>query len=321
MRFATNALFAVAATLLCMAPAHAAYPDRPIRLIVPWAPGGSTDALARLVAEKLTASLGQPVIVENKPGASGNIGSDFVAKSKPDGYTLLVGLGNTHVVNPAIYANMPFKGVEDFTPVAMLGFVTTTMVVNPEVPVSNVAEFIAYAKANPGKLAYASAGVGSSTHLDGAVFAKLAGIDMLHVPFKGGAPAMQETIAGRTQVQFSAANLTLPQVNAGKLKLLAVTGSKRAAILPNVPTVAETLPGFDKAVWYGVFGPAGMPKELTNKLNAEINRFMNAPEQKKTLEDIGIEVSNETPDQFRATLHKEADFYGKLIKDLNIQAE
>jgi tripartite-type tricarboxylate transporter receptor subunit TctC len=321
MRLATNASFAIAATLLCLAPAHAAYPDRPIRLIVPWAPGGSTDALARLVADKLTVSLGQPVIVENKPGASGNIGSELVAKSKPDGYTLLVGLGNTHVVNPAMYTNMTFKGVEDFTPIAMLGFVTTTMVVNPAVPVSNVAEFIAYAKANPGKLAYASAGVGSSTHLDGAVFAKLAGIDMLHVPFKGGAPAMQETIAGRTQVQFSAANLTLPQVNAGKLKLLAVTGSKRAAILPNVPTVAETLPGFDKGVWYGVFGPAGMPKELTNKLNAEINRLMNAPEQKKTLEDIGIEVSNETPDQFRATLQKEAEYYGKLIKDLNIQAE
>jgi len=173
MRFATNALFTLAATLLCLAPAHAAYPDRPIRLIVPWAPGGSTDVLARLVADKLTVSMGQPVIVENKPGASGNIGSELVAKSKPDGYTLLVGLGNTHVVNPAMYTNMTFKGVEDFTPIAMLGFVTTTMVVNPAVPVSNVAEFIAYAKANPGKLAYASAGVGSSTHLDGAVFAKL----------------------------------------------------------------------------------------------------------------------------------------------------
>jgi tripartite-type tricarboxylate transporter receptor subunit TctC len=321
MRYVVHALFAITAALLAMSPAQAAYPDRPIRLIVPWAPGGSTDVLARLVAEKLTLSLGQPVIVENKPGASGNIGTDLVAKAKPDGYTLLVSLGNTHVVNPAIYPKMPFRGVEDFTPIAMLGFVTTTMVVNPAVPVSNVAEFIAYAKANPGKLAYASAGVGSSTHLDGAVFAKMAGIDMLHVPFKGGAPAMQDTIAGRTQVQFSAANLTLPQVNAGKLKLLAVTGSKRAAILPNVPTVAETLPGFNKSVWYGVFGPAGMPRDLTDKLNAEINRLMNAPEQKKTLEDIGVEVSNDSPERFMATLHSEAEFYGKLIRELNIQAE
>jgi len=321
MRFATRVLVTIVGTLACMASAFAAYPDKPIRLIVPFAPGGSTDVLARLVGEKLTQSLGQPVIVENKPGASGNIGSEIVAKAKPDGYTLLVGLGHTHTVNPVMFTNMTFKGIEDFTPIAMLGFVTTTMVVNPEVPVKTVAEFIAYAKANPGKIAYASAGVGSSTHLDGAIFAKMAGVDMLHVPFKGGAPAMQETIAGRTQVQFTAANLTLPQVNAGKLRLLAVTGSKRAAILPNVPTVAETLPGFDKGVWYGVFGPAGMPKELTDKLNAEINRIMNAPEQKKMLEEIGIEVSNDTPSEFRATLQKDAEYYGKLIRDLNIKAD
>ena len=311
MRFATRVLVTIVGTLACMASAFAAYPDKPIRLIVPFAPGGSTDVLARLVGEKLTQSLGQPVIVENKPGASGNIGSEIVAKAKPDGYTLLVGLGHTHTVNPVMFTNMTFKGIEDFTPIAMLGFVTTTMVVNPEVPVKTVAEFIAYA----------SAGVGSSTHLDGAIFAKMAGVEMLHVPFKGGAPAMQETIAGRTQVQFTAANLTLPQVNAGKLRLLAVTGSKRAAILPNVPTVAETLPGFDKGVWYGVFGPAGMPKELTDKLNAEINRIMNAPEQKKMLEEIGIEVSNDTPSEFRATLQKDAEYYGKLIRDLNIKAD
>jgi tripartite-type tricarboxylate transporter receptor subunit TctC len=321
MRITVRAFLVLAAALVCIAPAHAAYPDRAIRLIVPFAPGGSTDVLARLVAEKLSQSLGQPVIVENKPGASGNIGSEIVAKAKPDGYTLLVGLGHTHTVNPAMYTNMTFKGVEDFTPIAMLGFVTTTMVVNPEVPVKTVAEFIAYAKANPGKLAYASAGVGTSTHLEGAIFAKMAGIDMLHVPFKGGAPAMQETIAGRTQVQFTAANLTLPQVKAGKLRLLAVTGSKRAAILPDVPTVSETLPGFDKGVWYGVFGPAGLPGELTDKLNAEINRFMNAPEQKRILEEIGIDVSHDTPAEFRATLLKDAEYYGKLIRDLDIKAD
>ena len=321
MRFAIRAFLTIGATLLCVAPASAAYPDKPVRLIVPFAAGGSTDVLARLIADKLAQSLGQPFVVENKPGASGNIGSELVAKAKPDGYTLLVGLGHTHTVNPVLYSNMPFKGVEDFTPIAMLGYVTTTMVVYPEVPVKTVAEFIAYAKANPGKLAYASAGIGSSTHLDGAIFAKMAGIEMLHVPFKGGAPAMQETIAGRTQVQFTAANLTLPQVKAGKLKLLAVTGTKRAAILPDVPTIAETLPGFDKGVWYGVFGPAGLPKELTDKLNAEINRIMNAPEQKKMLEDIGIEIVNETPAQFRETLLKDAEYYGKLIRDLGIKAE
>jgi tripartite-type tricarboxylate transporter receptor subunit TctC len=321
MRHPARLLIAIAAALLWVAPTQAAYPDRPIDLIVPWAPGGSTDLLARVVAKNLTESLGQPVVVDNKPGASGNIGSDKVAKSKPDGYTLLVGLMNTHVVNPALYPDMPFKGVEDFTPIAILGFVTTTMVINPSVPANNVAEFIAYAKANPGKIAYASAGVGSSTHLDAAVFAKMAGIEMLHVPFKGGAPAMQDTIAGRTQVQFSAANLTLPQVKGGKLKLLAVTGSKRAAILPDVPTVAETLPGFDKAVWYGVFGPAGMPKEMTSRLNAEINRIMTAPEQKKMMDDIGVEVVTESPEQFGARLRKDAEYYTKLVKDLGIKAD
>ena len=306
---------------LVAAPVAAAYPDKPIRLIVPFSPGGTTDILARILASRLSTSLGQSVIVENKPGAAGNIGADAVAMAKPGGYTLLVDLMNTHVSNPALYPDMPFKGVDDFTPISLLGYVTTTMVINPSVPANNVAEFIAYAKAHPGKVTYASAGVGSSTHLNAAVFAKMAGIELLHVPYKGGAPALQDTIAGRTDLLFTAANITLPQIKAGKVKLLAVTRNKRAAILPDVPTVAETVPGYNMAVWYGALGPAGMPREVVVRLNAEINRIMNSADLRKTMDDAGVEVANDTPEQFGVVMHRDLAFYGKLLRELNIETE
>jgi tripartite-type tricarboxylate transporter receptor subunit TctC len=240
--------------------AHAAWPEKPITLIVPWAAGGSTDILARVLSEGLTKSLGQSVIVENRSGASGNIGTAFVARAKPDGYTLLVGSMSTHTMNQALYTNMPFDGVKDFSPIAELALVTNTMVINPEMPVKNVKEFIDYAKAHPGSVAYASAGQGSTNHLSAALFEKAAGIKMLHIPYRGGAPAVLETVANRTQLLFSAGTQTLPHVQSGKLKLLAVTEDKRSSLLPDVPTVAETLPGFELAVWYGAFGPAGMTR-------------------------------------------------------------
>ncbi|CAN5414498.1 hypothetical protein BH09PSE6_BH09PSE6_13880 [soil metagenome] len=215
----------VAATaLLCLSsPASAEWPDRPITMIVPWAPGGSTDILARSLARQLTAQFGQPVIVENRAGASGNIGSNAVAKAAPDGYTLLVGSMSTHAMNPWLMQGMPFKGVDDFTPIAQLANVINTLVVNPSVPANTVKELIAYAKANPGKIAYASAGPGSTNHLSAALFEKAAGIEMLHVPYKGGAPAVVDTVSDQTQLLFSAGTQTLPHVKAGKLKLLAVT--------------------------------------------------------------------------------------------------
>ena len=320
MTFIRAALLSLAAVLLPF-PALAAYPDHPLKIIVPWAPGGTADQLARLVSERLTGVLGQSVIVENKPGAAGNIGADVVAKAKPDGYTLLVDLMNPHVSNPALYSNMPFRGIEDFTPIALLGYVTTTMVINPSLPVNSVAEFIAYAKAHPGQVAYASAGVGSSTHLNAAVFAQMAGIDMLHVPYKGGAPALQETIAGRTQVLFTAANITVQQAQAGKVKILATTRAKRSALLPDVPTVGETVPGYDESVWFGLFGPANLPPEITRALNTATNGIMNAPSQRKTMEDIGIDVVNDTPEQFGAIMRKDAAHYTKLIHEMNIKAE
>ena len=301
--------------------AQSAWPEKTVKIIVPWAPGGSTDILARTVADKLAQSLGQPVVVDNKPGASGNIGSEFVAKAKPDGYTLLFGSMSTHAINPAVDPNMRFKGVEDFTPIALLAFVTNTMVVHPSVPANNVKEFIAYAKANPGKIAYASAGPGSTNHLSAALLEKMAGISMLHVPYKGGAPAVMDTLAGQTQVFFTAGTQSLPHVKAGKLRLLAVTESKRSALLPDVPTVAETLPGYEMAVWYGAFGPPGLAHEVTQRLNAEINRIMMLPDVHAKMEAIGVEAVNETPERFGAIMRADAEKWGKLVRELGIKSE
>ena len=317
------AVFATAATLLGgIAPfAHAAWPESTITLIVPWAPGGSTDILARTLSEQLTKSLGQTVIVDNKAGASGNIGSSMVAKAKPDGYTVLVGSMSTHAMNPALMANMPFKGVEDFAPIAQIANVVNTLVINPSVPAKNLKEFIAYAKANPGKLAYASAGAGSTNHLSAVLFERAAGIEMLHVPYKGGAPAVLDTVGNQTQVLFSAGTQTLPHVKSGKLRLLAVTEAKRSALLPDVATVGEVLPGYELSVWYGAFGPAGMPRDLVSRLNTEINKAMALPEVKARMDAIGIEVVRSTPQEFAGVLQRDADRYGKVIRELGIKNE
>lgn len=315
------ALLIAALLTVPVAGAQTGWPDKPVSLIVPWAPGGSTDILARTLSEHLTKSFGQPFIVENRPGASGNIGSNLVAKAKPDGYTLLVGSMSTHAMNGSLFTSMPFKPVDDFTPIALVAYVTNTMVINAAVPVNTVPEFIAYAKANPGKLAYASAGPGSTNHLSAAMFEKAAGIQMLHVPYKGGAPAVLDTVAGQVQVFFSAGTQTLPHVRSGKLKLLAVTEDRRSALLPATPTVAETLPGYELAVWYGMFGPAGLPRELTVRINAEVNRIMQLPEVKEKMAGIGVEVANLSPSQFHEILLRDTAKYTKLIADLGIKPE
>ena len=299
----------------------AAWPDKPIKVIVPWAPGGSTDILARTIGDKLSRVLGQPVVVENRAGASGNIGAELVAKAHPDGYTLLINTMSTHAINPAVMKDMPFRGVEDFTPIALVALVTNTMVVHPSLPVNDVKGFIAYAKANPGKIAYASAGPGSTNHLSAALMEKMAGIQMLHVPYKGGAPAILATVAGDTQMFMTAGTQSLPHVKAGKLKLLAVTESKRSALLKDTPTVAETIPGYEMTVWYGAFGPPGMPHELTARLNREINAIMMLPDVREKMEAIGVEAVNVTPEQFAATMRADADKWGRLVKELNIKPE
>ena len=300
--------------------AAAAYPDKPITLIVPWAPGGSTDILARAISQQLTITMGQPVIVENRPGASGNIGAGMVAKAKPDGYTILIDT-STLAVNPSLMENMPFKGAEDFTPIAILANVINTMVINPSVPAKTVGEFIAYAKANPGKLAYASAGSGSTNHLSAEMFKRAAGIEMLHVPYKGGAPAVLDTVANQTQVFFSAGTQTLPHVKAGKLTLLAVTEPKRTGLLPGVPAVAETLPGYNMSVWYGAYGPAGMPREIVMRLNAEIAKALAVPDVRARMDAMGVEVVSSSPEQLATTLRQDFERFGKIIKDLKIKLD
>ena len=316
---------AVAALLFAFSgiapPLSAAWPDKPVRIIVPFAPGGTADILARTISSKLNPVLGQPVVVENRPGAAGNIGTDLVAKSKPDGYTLLVNLMNPHVVNQALYKSMPFNGVEDFTPIAMLAAVISTMAIHPSVPAKNVKEFIAVARARPGQIAYASAGTGSSTHLNAAVFEKMAGIRMLHVPYKGGAPAVLDTMTGQTQMIITAATQTLPHAKTGRLRLLGVTRAKRTAMLPDVPAIAETLPGYEAVVWFGAFGPAGLPKDMTVRLNTEINKLMSAPDTKSVMENMGVEVITTTPEAFHKKLREEAGYWANVVRKYGIKAE
>ena len=315
----SRALIGGAAAALVSARADAqAYPNRPITIVVPWAPGGSTDILARAVGEELRRSLQQTIIVDNRPGASGNIGSGVVAKATPDGYTILFGVMTTHTVNEALFATMPFRGIEDFTPIAVLAYVLNTMVIHPSVPAKTVKEFIDYAKANPGKISYASAGAGSHNHLCAALLEQMTGIKMVHVPYRGGAPAVADTVAGHTQLLFTAGTQSLPHVKDGRLRLLAVTESKRSTLLPDVPTVSETLPGFELAVWYGSFGPVGLPDEIVKKLNAEINRALFQPGLRKKMADIGVEVVNEPPATMARMLRADREMLIRIVKQAGI---
>jgi len=316
-----RAALAGLAALAC-APARAqTYPQRPITLVVPWSPGGSTDILARIIATHLYQSMGQPVVIENRTGASGNIGTASVARAVADGYTLLFNTMSVHTMNHALFAAMPFDGVKDFTPITLLAYVTNTMVIHPSVPANTVPEFIAYAKANPGKIAYASSGPGSTNHLCAALLCRMAGIDMLHVPYRGGAPAVADTVGGQTQLFFTAGTQSLEHVKAGKLKLLAVTEGKRSALLPDVPTVGETVPGYEMAVWYGAFGPPGMGKDVVSRLNGEISRALFLPEVKSRMADIAVEVAASTPGELETMMRVDADKWGQIIKDLGVSAQ
>ena len=224
-------------------------------------------------------------------------------------------------MNHALFASMPFDGVKDFSPIAMLAYVTNTMVVHPSVPATTVREFIDYAKANPGKIAYASAGAGSTNHLCGALFEKMTGVEMVHVPYRGGAPAVTGTVGGQCQLFFTAGTQSLPHVRAGALRLLAVTEGKRSELLPDVPTVGETVPGYEMSVWYGAFGPAGMPRPIVDKLNAEISRILFLPDVKQKMADIAVEVAKLTPEEFGELTRKDSEKWGRIIKELGITAQ
>jgi tripartite-type tricarboxylate transporter receptor subunit TctC len=298
-----------------------AYPVKPIRIVVPWAPGGSTDVLARLIGIKMSENWGQPAVVENKPGASGNIGSELVAKAPPDGYTLLVGSVSTHAMNPFLVASMPFKGVDDFSTIALAAYVTNVLVTHPSVPAKSVRELIELLKAQPGKIAYASAGNGSPNHVAAELFRRMAAVDMLHVPYKGGGPATTAIVGGQVGVLFTGLGNVWDHVKAGKLNLLAVTENRRSQLLPNLPMVGETLPGYEVAVWYGVWGPAGMRGDLVTKLNAEMNRILKLPDVKQRLDLMGAEHMSLSAREAHQLLQREYERWGKIIRESGIKAD
>jgi tripartite-type tricarboxylate transporter receptor subunit TctC len=297
-------------------PVHAEpYPAKPIRFVVPYPAGGPLDTVARLLAQKVTQSTRQPVIVDNKPGAGGNIGADAVAKAAPDGYTILMGAVATHAINPTLYASIPYDPIRDFAPVTQVASTPNVLVVHPSIPASNVQEFIAYAKANPGKLNFGSGSTGSAGHLAGELFKTMAGVDMTHVPYKGAAPAMQDLIGGQIQLMFDNLASSLTQVRAGKVKALAVTTSKRTALAPELPTIAESgLPGFDISTWFGIFVPAGTGREVVEKLHGEFARALAAPDVRERMLNLGAEPVGSAPAEFAAYIRSEADKYARVIK-------
>jgi tripartite-type tricarboxylate transporter receptor subunit TctC len=322
MRFFAFALLVLLLPGLAQAQAAVQpYPAKPIRIIVPWAPGGSTDVLARLIGIKMSESWGQPVVVENKPGASGNIGSELVAKAPADGYTLLLGSVSTHAMNPFLVASMPFKGVDDFTTIALAAYVTNVLVTHPSVPAKSVSELIALLKAQPGKLAYASAGNGSPNHVAAELFRRLAAVEMLHVPYKGGGPATAAIVGGQVGVLFTGLGNVWDHVKAGKLNLLAVTEDRRSQLLPGIPRVGETLPGYEVAVWYGVWGPAAMPPDLVTKLNAEVNRILKLGDVKQRLDLMGAEHVSMAAREAHQLLQREYERWGKIIRESGIKAD
>ena len=291
------------------------YPTKPIRLVVPFPPGGSLDVVARAIGQKLSEAWGQPVVIDNRPGAGGNIGADLVAKSPPDGYTILEGALSTHAVNVSLYSKMPYDPVRDFAPITLVAVTPNVLVVNPSVPVNSVKELITYAKANPGKISFGSGSNGSAGHLAGELFKIEAGVDMVHVPYKGGAPAMQDLLAGQTQLMFDNLANSMQQVRAGKLKALAVTTAQRSTLVPELPTLSEAgLPGFDISTWWGFMAPAGTPKEIIAKWNAEVTRILETPDMKAFFAQQGAEARPTSPEAFGEMIRSEIAKYAKIVK-------
>jgi tripartite-type tricarboxylate transporter receptor subunit TctC len=284
-------------------------------MIVPFSAGGPSDVLARAIGQRLGESLGQPVIIENRPGAGGNIASDFVAKSPPDGYTLMIGTVGTHAINATLYGRLPFDTVRDFTPVALVATATIILVAHPSVPAMNVKELVALAKSKPNQLSFASPGSGTPQHLAGELFDTVAGIEMVHVPYKGAAPALNDLLGGQVTLGFVSLPAALPHVKAGKLKALGVTDSKRSAVAPEVPTISEAgLAGYEVENWYGVLAPAGTPRDVVNKLNSEIVKLLQTKDARELLNNQGFEILQSTPEQFAAYNKTEQVKWAKLVK-------
>jgi tripartite-type tricarboxylate transporter receptor subunit TctC len=315
-----RALVAFAAAVLSQAAAAQSYPAKPIRLVVPYAAGGTSDILARQIGPKLTEAMGQPVIVENKTGANGNVGADFVAKSAPDGYTLLITDLGGLVISPSVYPKLPFNPSRDFTPVVMVSYSPHVLAVNPEVQVKNVKELVAMAKAYPGKLNFAVSGIGGAPQLAGIEFAQRMGIDWVYIPYKGGSDAVSGTVGGQAHVLFNGMLATWPSVTSGRLRALAISSAKRVPSAPDTPTVAEQgLPGFETGSYQGVIGPKGIPHDVTAKLNAELSKALNTAEMKEKFARLGTEVRTGTPESLGQWIGESQTKWAKVVKDSGVK--
>ena len=318
-KWTAAAMMAVVPTLALAADA---WPNKPITYVVPFAPGGNTDTLARIIGPKVSAALGQPVVVENKPGAGGNIGSDFVAKAKPDGYTILGGTISSHAINASMYPSMPYDPIKNFEPITVLGQAPLLLVVPADSPYKTVKDLLDAAKAKPGALSFASAGNGTSPHLAGELLKSSAKIQATHVPYKGSGPAVTDLLAGHVQFMFDTALIVGGHIKAGKLRPLAVTSSKRTSLFPEVPTIAEAgVPGYEIGSWQAVYAPAGTPKPIVERLNAEIVKALKSPDVAERFASLGMEPVANTPAQMAEFNKAEVAKWAKIVKEANIRAE
>jgi tripartite-type tricarboxylate transporter receptor subunit TctC len=313
------------AIAMLIAPALAVaqqYPAKPIRIIVPFPPGGIADLFARIIGQKFNETWGQPGVVDNRPGAGGNIGAEIVAKSPPDGYTLVTGSIGTHAVNVSLFSKLAYDPIRDFAPVSLIMEAEGILVVHPSLPVRSVKELIALARAHPGQIAYASAGYGTAAHLSGELFKSMAKVNLVHVPYKGNVPALTDLMAGQTSLLFATMPTALPHVHSGRLRALAVTSSTRSPAAPELPTIAEAaLPGYSVTNWIGFFAPAGTPRDIVLKLNAEVTRVMQATEIQKRLSSEGAKFSAWTPEQFGAFVKAEQTKWAKVVKEAGIRVD
>jgi len=314
-----------ASILLALAAAgHAAaqaYPTRPIRLVVPYAAGGPVDIVGRVVGQKLTEAYGQQCIIDDRAGGGGNIGMEIVARAAPDGYTLLMGANGVIAINPALYKTMPVDTEKDFAPVALVASSAMILVVHPALPAGSVKELIALAKSRPGAINYASSGSGSTAHLSSELFKSMAKVDLTHIPYKGAGPALTDLVAGQVQTMITGVSSTLPYVKSGKLKALAVSSEKRLALLPEMPTVAETLPGYEVVTWYGLFAPATTPRPIVDGLNATLARVFATPDAHARLSALGADAQSSTPQQFAQAIKREKAKWAKIVKESGARVE
>jgi tripartite-type tricarboxylate transporter receptor subunit TctC len=301
---------------------QAAYPNRPIKMISPFPPGGASDALARLVASKLGEGLGQTVTVDNRAGASGNIGHEAAAKSQPDGYTLLLSNSSSVVTNPHLFKKLPFDPLSDFAPISMVASAGQVLVVHPSVPATTIAELTAFAKANPNKLNFGSGGKGIQSHISGEMYKSAVGVDIVHIPYKGTVQAVTDLLAGQIQIVFSDMAPALPHIKSGKLRAIAVTSSQRSASLPDVPTISESgLPGFSSGVWWSVLGPKGTPVEIVNRINSEIGKMMQSADVREAYAKLGITPQHSTPSKVLENIRAESPVMAKILKAAGVEAE